>query len=69
MLIAIIGAGIAGLTTAVALERAGLTSRVYEQAAELTEVGAGLQLAPNAVRQLRRLGLGAALDEVAVGRR
>jgi salicylate hydroxylase len=66
MHIAIIGAGISGLTTAVALGRAGLTSRVYEQAPELTEVGAGLQLAPNAVRQLRRLGLGDVLDEVAV---
>ncbi|MFI7546122.1 FAD-dependent monooxygenase [Actinoplanes sp. NPDC049599] len=66
MHIAIIGAGISGLTTAVALRRAGLTSQVYEQAPELTEVGAGLQLAPNAVRQLRRLGLGDVLDEVAV---
>jgi salicylate hydroxylase len=66
MRIAIIGAGIAGLTTALALERVGLSCRVYEQAVELAEVGAGLQLAPNAVRELRRLGLGAALDEVAV---
>lgn len=66
MRVAIIGAGIAGLTTALALDRAGLNCSVYEQAAELTEVGAGLQLAPNAVRELRRLGLGAALDEVAV---
>jgi salicylate hydroxylase len=64
--IAIIGAGIAGLTTAVALDRAGLTSRVYEQAPELSEVGAGLQLAPNAVRLLYRLGLGEALDRVTV---
>ena len=66
MRIAIIGAGIAGLTTALALRRAGLSCVVFEQAAELAEVGAGLQLAPNAVRQLRALGLGAALDEVAV---
>lgn len=66
MRIAIIGAGIAGLTTGVALARAGLASQVYEQAPELAEVGAGLQLAPNAVRLLRRLGLGGPLDRVAV---
>jgi salicylate hydroxylase len=64
--IAIVGAGIAGLTTAAAMSRAGLACQVFEQAAELTEVGAGLQLAPNAVRLLRRLGLGRQLDQVAV---
>src|SRR5690606_25372028 len=66
MRIAIVGAGIAGLTTAVALQRSGLTVTVYEQAPELAEVGAGLQLSPNAVRQLRQLGIGPALDKVAV---
>lgn len=57
MRIAIIGAGIAGLALAAALRRRGLDSRVYEQAVELAEVGAGVQLAPNAVRLLQRLGL------------
>jgi salicylate hydroxylase len=62
--IAIVGAGIAGLTTAAALTRAGLTVTLFEQAARLEHVGAGIQLAPNASRLLHRLGL--RLDSVAV---
>jgi salicylate hydroxylase len=54
--VAIVGGGIGGLAVAAFLHRAGLPSVVYEQAAELKEVGAGLVLAPNAVRLLRRLG-------------
>jgi salicylate hydroxylase len=54
--IAIVGGGIGGLAAAAFLHRAGLRSVVYEQAPELKEVGAGLVLAPNAVRLLRRLG-------------
>ncbi|MTD53345.1 FAD-dependent monooxygenase [Amycolatopsis pithecellobii] len=57
MRIAVIGAGIAGLTTALALHRAGLACRVYEQAGRLGPVGAGIQLAPNASKLLHRLGL------------
>ncbi|MGW2330277.1 FAD-dependent monooxygenase [Streptomyces sp. NPDC001700] len=53
--IAIIGGGIGGLATAAFLRRAGLTATVYEQAPALAEVGAGLVVAPNAVRLLRRL--------------
>ncbi len=60
--IGIIGAGIGGLTAAVALRHAGFTVDVYEQAAELTEVGGGINMGPNAVRVLQRLGLGPALD-------
>ncbi len=60
--IGIIGAGIGGLTAAVALRRAGFEPEVYEQAAELTEVGGGINLGPNAVRVLYRLGLGSGLD-------
>jgi 2-polyprenyl-6-methoxyphenol hydroxylase-like FAD-dependent oxidoreductase len=60
--IAIIGAGIGGLSAAVALRQAGFAVDVYEQAPELTEVGGGINLGPNAVRVLQRLGLGAALD-------
>ncbi len=52
------GAGIAGLTTALALARAGLRSTVLEQAPRLEEAGAGLQLGPNATRVLLALGLG-----------
>jgi salicylate hydroxylase len=54
--VVVVGAGIAGLTTAAALARAGIPCQVYEQAAEVGEVGAGIQLAPNATRLLRRLG-------------
>jgi 2-polyprenyl-6-methoxyphenol hydroxylase-like FAD-dependent oxidoreductase len=54
--IAIVGGGIGGLAAAAFLHRAGLRSVVYEQAPELKEVGAGLVLAPNAVRLLHRLG-------------
>jgi salicylate hydroxylase len=60
--IGIIGAGIGGLTAAVALRQAGFAVDVYEQAPELTEVGGGINLGPNAVRVLQRLGLGPALD-------
>jgi salicylate hydroxylase len=64
--IAVIGAGIAGLTLAAALVRRGLTSVIFEQATGLAEIGAGVQIAPNASRVLHRLGLAARLDEVAV---
>jgi salicylate hydroxylase len=60
--IGIIGAGIGGLTAAVALHQAGFDVVVYEQAAELTEVGGGINMGPNAVRVLLRLGVGPALD-------
>ncbi len=55
--IAIVGGGIGGLAAAAFLGRAGLPSTVYEQADELKEVGAGLVVAPNAARLLRRLGV------------
>ncbi len=51
------GAGIGGLTAALALARAGLRVTVLEQAARLEETGAGLQLSPNATRILIELGL------------
>jgi len=60
------GAGIGGLTAALALQRAGIKVSVYEQAPVLGEVGAGLTLASNASRILRHLGLGAVLDDLAV---
>lgn len=55
--IAVVGGGIGGLAAAAFLRRAGLTATVYEQAPALGEVGAGLVVAPNAVRLLRRLGV------------
>jgi salicylate hydroxylase len=60
--IAIAGAGIAGLTTALALLQQGLKVDVYEQAAQLGELGAGLQISPNGSRVLLDLGLGEALQ-------
>ena len=59
--IAIAGAGIAGLTAALALLRRGFEVQVYEQAHALAEVGAGLQLSPNGTRVLQWLGLAGAL--------
>jgi salicylate hydroxylase len=55
--IAIVGGGIGGLAAAAFLHRAGLRCTVYEQAPELREVGAGIVVAPNAGRLLRRLGV------------
>jgi salicylate hydroxylase len=55
--IAILGGGIGGLATAAFLRRAGLACTVYEQAAALTQIGAGLLVTPNAARLLRRLGV------------
>ncbi|MEV0134069.1 FAD-dependent monooxygenase [Dactylosporangium sp. NPDC050688] len=64
--VAIVGAGLAGLTLGAALDRAGVDFQLYEQAPRLTEVGAGVQLAPNATRLLHRLGLGKGLRAAAV---
>lgn len=64
--ILIAGAGVAGLTAALAFAEHGLSVRVFERAPALEEVGAGLQLSPNATRLLDRLGLGAALHRIAV---
>src|SRR5579864_8818914 len=64
--IAVIGGGIGGLAAALSLHRAGFTVEVYEQAAELNEVGGGINMGPNAARILYRLGLGDALDRDAV---
>jgi len=57
MNIAIIGGGITGLTTALALHKMGMQATVYERAPELNEVGAGVWLQPNAVQVLEWLGI------------
>ena len=54
--IGIVGGGIGGLTLALALRRRGLAADVYEQAAELREIGAAVALSANATRELERLG-------------
>ena len=62
--IAIAGAGIAGLTTALSLLQLGWKVDVFEQASQLGEVGAGLQISPNGSRILKNLGLEPALRQV-----
>ncbi len=63
--VAIVGAGIGGLTAAACLRRAGVEVRIHEQARGFTRLGAGIQHAPNAARVLRRLGLEQRLRETA----
>ena len=58
------GGGIGGLTTAIALRRAGFEVSVFERAAELGEVGAGLLLAANAQKALAKLGLADAVSSL-----
>jgi 2-polyprenyl-6-methoxyphenol hydroxylase-like FAD-dependent oxidoreductase len=57
----VIGAGLGGLTAALALSRDGRPVRVFEQAPVLGEVGAGITLSPGAGRGLESLGVGPAL--------
>ncbi len=64
--VVVAGAGIAGLTSALALAARGFEVTVCERARVLSEVGAGLQLSPNCGRILSGLGLDAALDAHAV---
>src|SRR5919205_4182725 len=60
--VAIVGAGIGGLLLALALRERGLRAEVFEQAPELTEIGAAIALSANGTREFARLGL---LDELA----
>src|SRR5262245_17849775 len=63
--IAIVGAGIGGLAAAALLKRAGFEVDVFEQALSFTRVGAGIQMAPNAVKVLRMLGIEDGLRQLA----
>ncbi|WP_313071189.1 FAD-dependent monooxygenase [Melaminivora sp.] len=63
--ILIAGGGIGGLAAALASAQAGWQARLYERAADFTEVGAGVQLGPNVVRPLQAWGLQDALQAVA----
>jgi 2-polyprenyl-6-methoxyphenol hydroxylase-like FAD-dependent oxidoreductase len=64
--LAIIGAGIGGLAAAASLLRAGFDVQVYEQARALGEVGAGINIGPNASRFLHRLGLAKVLEKTGI---
>jgi len=71
----IIGAGIGGLTTALAFEKKGIEYQIFEKAKELNEVGAGIWLAPNALQVIESLGvleqvqsLGNAIDRITIGK-
>ena len=62
----VIGAGIGGMAAAIALRRAGLDVSLFEQTIAQREVGAGIQISPNASRLLGRYGFGDAMARVAV---
>ncbi len=64
--IIIVGAGIGGLAAAACLLQEGYHVRIYEQAPELGEIGAGIQCSANAVKVLHHLGLADRLEEVSV---
>src|SRR5436190_24243978 len=64
--VAIIGAGIGGLTAALALVRQGIGVDVYEQAPELKELGAGVQISSNGARVLHALGLSEEAERLGV---
>jgi salicylate hydroxylase len=66
MKIAIVGGGIGGLTTALALSQNSHDITVFERSAGIREIGAGVQISPNAGRLLHSLGLGAAYSEISV---
>jgi salicylate hydroxylase len=62
----VVGAGIGGTAAAIALRRAGLDVSLFEQTMAQREVGAGIQISPNASRLLGRYGLGDAMARAAV---
>ena len=64
--VAIAGGGIAGLALALNLHRRGIACRVFEQVAEIKEIGVGITLLPHAVRELTALGLQDRLRAVAI---
>ena len=66
MKVAIVGGGVGGLTAAIALARKGFEVEVLEQADAVSQVGASLQLGPNALRLMDELGLLGALRQIGV---
>ena len=66
MKVIVIGGGISGLTMALSLHQVGIPVRVYEAAREVTPLGVGINLQPNAVRELEELGLGERLASLGI---
>lgn len=66
MRIVVVGGGIGGLSAAISLRDAGHEVTVFEQVAQLSEVGAGIGMAPNATYALKRLGAADLLEPLAV---
>jgi 6-hydroxynicotinate 3-monooxygenase len=62
--IAVIGAGLGGMTVAGLLQRAGFSVKVYEQAAAFSRIGAGIHLSSNVMMVMRRLGIEKALFDI-----
>jgi 6-hydroxynicotinate 3-monooxygenase len=62
--IAIIGAGLGGLTAAILLQRAGYDPVIYEQSAQIARIGAGINLWPNSTRILQELGFESELQKI-----
>lgn len=66
MKVIIVGGGIGGLSAALSLQAAGIQAEVFEAAPNITALGLGIHLQPNAVRELTELGLGEELNRQAV---
>lgn len=64
--VCVIGGGLGGLTAALAFARSGAVVNLHEQAAALTETGAGIQITPNGARPLAALGLDDALADASI---
>jgi salicylate hydroxylase len=65
MKVLVVGGGIGGITSVLALRQHGVDAQLFEQAAAFAQVGAGIQVSSNAARILLKFGLGAALKKVA----
>src|SRR5689334_1128483 len=66
MQVVIVGGGISGLSQALSLHQVGIPCRVYDAVPALAPLGYGINLQPNAVRELFALGLGDALSEAGI---
>jgi 2-polyprenyl-6-methoxyphenol hydroxylase-like FAD-dependent oxidoreductase len=66
MKVIVVGGGISGLTLAMSLHQIGVEAHVYEAAREVTPLGVGINVQPNAVRELTELGLGERLAEIGI---